>query len=452
MFNLQEEIQLWLGDLQSKGSFSRDDLDELKSHLLDQIDDLQHTGLDEEEAYLISIKRLGQSHRLVREYSTNRVQKLWKQLTCDGESIQQKKTRRQELIYLFIALTLGIFMSSIPSLTGHKIDSEGDVYFFNLSFYSILPIGLWFFLKNSRSMKNLFVILPVFLIAFLMNFITKFNPEFIGSNTRILSTLHMPLSLWLAFGIMYAGDKWKEPNEQMNYLRFTGETFIYSLLIGLGAMVVLGLTFGLFSLINIDLETIGETWLFPLVFPAVMIIAAYLAEKKKNIVENFAPVLAKIFSPLFFITLLIFFVFALKNMTLLFEDREFLIIFDVVLVIVLALVIYTISARRERNDYGFYDILNFLLITIALLVNSLALAGIISRLSDFGLSPNKLAAFGENILLLMNLGALGIFYLLFFFKKIVFHRIIWLQGLFLPLYFIWTYFVTIGFPFIFNFL
>ncbi|MBN2282028.1 MAG: hypothetical protein JXQ65_15705 [Candidatus Marinimicrobia bacterium] len=451
MFSLKEEIQLWLGEFQKKGNFTAEDIAEMESHLLDQIDDLKQTGLNEEEAFLISIKRLGQRYSLIHEYSRNRIQKQWKQLADEGESPAEKTDRIKETLYFIGALSAGCLLSLIPSLMGYGLDSDKALYFFNLSYFVIFPISIFYFLKNSLSVRYLLFTGPLFLLPILLNLAPHWHPDFYHANTRILSIIHMPLSLWLVFGILYTGNQWKDSFERMNYLRFTGESFIYSCLIGLGSVTILGLSFGLFALLEIDIEAFAQFWIMPLMVPASVIIAAFLVEKKKNIVENFAPVLARLFSPVLFLTLLIFFIFSLGNWNTVYENRDLLILFDLLLVLVLALVIYTISARKYQDSIGFYDYMNFLLIIISLAVNTLALIGITIRLFEFGISPNKLAAFGENIILLANLGALGIFYFLFFLKKIRFSRIIWLQGLFLPLYFAWLYFVAIGFPLIFNF-
>ena len=45
-----------------------------------------------------------------------------------------------------------------------------------------------------------------------------------------------------------------------------------------------------------------------------------------------------------------------------------------------------------------------LLVISALLVDAVALAAILARISDFGFTPNRVAALGENLILLVNLG------------------------------------------------
>ena len=63
-----------------------------------------------------------------------------------------------------------------------------------------------------------------------------------GGHTEILAALHLPIALWLAVGFAYAGGRWRDPDQRMNYVRFSGELFIYYVLIALGGGVLMALT------------------------------------------------------------------------------------------------------------------------------------------------------------------------------------------------------------------
>jgi hypothetical protein len=58
-FNLQEHVNQWAGQLKSELSITESDTEELKSHLLDLVDELKKTGLDDEEAFWVASKRMG---------------------------------------------------------------------------------------------------------------------------------------------------------------------------------------------------------------------------------------------------------------------------------------------------------------------------------------------------------------------------------------------------------
>ena len=67
-FNLQEQISNWVRHLNTEPSITESDSEELKSHLLDLIDELKEAGLDEEEAFWVASKRIGSSSEWEADY------------------------------------------------------------------------------------------------------------------------------------------------------------------------------------------------------------------------------------------------------------------------------------------------------------------------------------------------------------------------------------------------
>ncbi len=222
-------------------------------------------------------------------------------------------------------------------------------------------------------------------------------------------------------------------------------------LIFLGLIVLSVFTQVLFSAIQIDLSTFISEYLFIYGGCAAAMITVYLVESKRSIVENFAPVLAKIFSPLFLITMTAFLLSMIVLKRSPFMDREFLIQFDLMLVLVLGLVLYVISARDKQSAPNLFDYLNLSLIIVALIIDGVALSAILFRLSSFGITPNKVAALGENIVLLVNLGGLAALYIFYFAKKITFSVLEKWQTFYLYIFVGWTAVVTFIFPIIFSF-
>src|SRR5690606_31309583 len=92
---------------------------------------------------------------------------------------------------------------------------------------------------------------------------------------------------------------------RMDFVRFSGELFIYYVLIALGGGVLMGFTAIIFQAIGIDIEPFIETWMPSLALAAV-IVGSWLVEAKQSVIENMAPVLARLFSPLFAAALLVF--------------------------------------------------------------------------------------------------------------------------------------------------
>ena len=114
--------------------------------------------------------------------------------------------------------------------------------------------------------------------------------------------------------------------------------------------------------------------------------------------------LTLLFTPLFTLVLMAFLVTMVWTGSGIDVEREVLIGFDLLLVLVVGLILYSISARDPQAEPGLFDTLQLLLVVCALLVDVIALWAIAARISEFGFSPNKVAALGENLILLVNLG------------------------------------------------
>jgi len=131
--------------------------------------------------------------------------------------------------------------------------------------------------------------------------------------------------------------------------------------------------------------------------------------------------------------------------------REVLIGFDLLLVVVAGLVLYAISARDPQKAPGPFDALQLLLVVCALLVDAIALWAIAARISEFGFSPNKVAALGENLILLVNLGWSAVLYARFLTGRAAFAKLERWQTAYIPAYAIWACVVVLIFPPLFGF-
>ena len=126
-----------------------------------------------------------------------------------------------------------------------------------------------------------------------------------------------------------------------------------------------------------------------------VIVGAWLVEAKQSVIENMAPVLTRLFTPLFAAVLLAFLVTMVWTGSGIDVEREVLIGFDLLLALVLGLLLYAVSARDPHTPPDAFDALQFLLVVSALVVDGVALAAIAGRISEFGFSPNRVAALGE---------------------------------------------------------
>src|SRR6476659_10224124 len=199
----------------------------------------------------------------------------------------------------------------------------------------------------------------------------------------------------------------------MDFVRFSGELFIYYALIALGGGVLMGFTVGMFEAIGINAQPVVQSWLVPCGMLGAVMVGAWLVEAKQSVIENMAPVLTRIFTPLFALTLLAFLGTMLWTGRGIDIERNPLIAFDLLLVLVLGLLLYSISARDPEATPGAFDLLLVLLLVSALIADAFALAAIGVRISEFGFTPNRVAALGENVILLVNLGWSTVLYVRF---------------------------------------
>ncbi|MBA3889888.1 MAG: hypothetical protein H0X64_05105, partial [Gemmatimonadaceae bacterium] len=272
------------------------------------------------------------------------------------------------------------------------------------------------------------------------------------SNTLVLAVLHLPIALWLAIGIAYAGGRWNEVARRMDFIRFSGELFIYFVLLALGGALLVGFTAMIFNAIGIDIEPVMESWLVPCGLAGGVIIASWLVEAKQSVIENMAPVLTRLFTPFFAAALLVFLVTLLVTGRGINVERGALIAFDALLVVVLALFLYSISARDPQAPPGIFDVVQVVLVVSALVANAFALWAIVARIGEFGSTPNRLAALGMNVILIVNLAWSAVLYVRFLRGRGGFAALERWQTGYLPIYAAWAALVVVVFPLAFAFI
>jgi hypothetical protein len=222
-------------------------------------------------------------------------------------------------------------------------------------------------------------------------------------------------------------------------------------LIALGGGALIGLTLFIFKAIGLDAERAVVGWVMPCGAMGAVIIGAWLVEQKQSVIENMAPVLTWLFTPLFTALLLAFVAAMIWTGNLIDIGREVLIGFDLLLIVVLGLLLYAVSARDAQAPPGRFDILQLLLVVSALIVDALALWAIAARISEFGFSPNRTAALGLNLLLLVDLAWSAVLYARFLRRRAPFARLERWQTAYMPAFAAWAWFVTALFPVIFNY-
>jgi len=449
--SLEERIDDWRQQLERHATLHPTDTDELEDHLRSQIDALREVGLREEEAFLVAVKRMGDSHELAHEFSVEYSERLWKQLMLPNtDASSPTRGYRDSLIVLSLAVGAAIAVK-LPQLFGVRIGGSPETNLFYARNFSLLVLpflALLFIWRRRLSGNDIARVVAPFLAAAL---VVNLMPFVHQGSTEMLAIIHLPIALWFAAGVAYMGGRWTHPIQRMNFVRFSGEWFIYTTLIAFGGGVLMIFTLFIFESIGLNAESFVTTWLLPCGVAGAVVISGWLVEAKQSIIENMAPVLTRLFTPLFTLLLLSYIVAMLISGKGILVERDMLIGFDLLLVLILGLLLYAISARDPEAPPDLFDHLQFLLVVSALLVDLLALWAIAVRISDFGFSPNKVAALGENLILLVNLAGAAFLSGRFLLGKGRFAALERWQTAYFPVYPIWAGIVVAVFPLLFRF-
>lgn len=425
------------------------ELEELERHLREQVDGLVTAGLDPEEAFLIAVRRTGDVGAAARELNQAHGEWLWWRLGTEPEGGAGRTPFGSETA-LVAALALAAAVAiKFPVLFGQQFGSDdGGFYVRNFSLL-VFPLLAGYLLHKrapriavSVTVAVMFVTGAVFANAY---------PFLPGGATEFLTAIHLPIVLWLAAGLAYVGDRWRSAPGRMEFVRFSGESLIWYVLFALGGGVLVFLTSNLFEAVGVGVDGFLERWLLPCGVAGAVIVAGGLAAGRRGLIEHLAPLLARVFTPLFTAVLLAFLAALVWTGFGIDVDRDVLIAFDLLLVLVACLVLYANSARDAQAPPDAFDTLQLVLAVAALIADVVALVAIAARIDEFGFSANKVAALGVNLLLLAHLVGSAWLSIRFLRGAGSFAAVERWQTACLPVYGAWAAFVVIAFPPLFGY-
>ena len=446
---LEEQIAQWRTYLRHRQGVHGPDVEELEGHLRDQLVALSEAGLAGDEAFLVAVKRMGSLDALSREFARAHSERLWKQLVMAPDADARTNTSPAEIFVVLGLAVAAALAIKVPALFGLRIDTGEETFYFRNASLFVLPLLTVYFVwkRGSGVASALWLALPFAAGAVFAN-IFPFRTH---SDTERLTALHLPIALWLVVGFAYVRSRWFADGGRMNFVRFSGELAIYYALIALGGGVVTAFTVMLFAAIGMKADWFVGNWLIPCGAAGAVIIGSWLVEAKQSVVENMAPVLTRLFTPLFTVLLLGFLATMAWTGSPINVERNVLIGFDLLLAVVVGLVLYAASARDPQAPPDFFDGLQLPLVVSALVVDSVALTAIAARISEFGFTPNRVAALGENLILLVNLAWTAWLYARFVRRRGSFATLERWQITYLPVYAVWAALVVVIFPPLFGF-
>ncbi len=446
----EEQIDQWRGYLRRRPAIQPGEVEQREGQLRERVAGLVAAGLATDEAFLVAVKRMGDLDAVSREFAREHSTRLWKQLvTLRPDSGESRRLARQDAVVAFCLAVGAALLVKLPILFGLPfVDKNEGIYFRNVSFFVLPLLAGYFCWKRQLGAGVVRWLVVAFLVA---GGLANLYPFVARGSTEALAALHLPIALWLVVGVAHAGGRWGQTAGRMDFIRFSGELVIYYALIAAGGGVFMGFMAVIFQAIGINAEPYFE-WVVPCGAAGAVLIASRLVEAKQGVIDNLAPVLTRLFTPLFVALLLAFLGTVLWTGRGIDIQRNVLIAFDLLLLVVLGLLLYSISSRDPRSPPGVFDGLQVVLVISALLANGLALWAIAARISEFGFTPNRVAALGENVLLLVNLAWSVVLYVRFLRGRGSFTALEKWQTGYLPVYSAWAAAVVILFPPLFAYI
>jgi hypothetical protein len=445
MESVESQIAEWRAYVATAPGVNGRDVDELEDHLRQQIADLNEVGLAADEAFLVAVKRLGEVDVLSREFARENSGRLWKQLLVSADDEQARVAGGWLEAFVFaVAAAVAI---QVARLAADFPDEEPHWFFRNAGLFVLPFLAAYFARRRELDLRGWLLTAAPFALAAL---VVNVYPWDVDSDTEALVALHLPVVLWFVVAYPYMGGTLRSHERRMDFVRFTGEWFIYYVLIALGGGVLMALTAAILDPTGVDVERVFE-WVLPSGAAGAVIVAAWLVESKQRVVENMAPVLTMLFTPLFAVMLAVaVVVYAVTGLGDAF-DRELLSVFDALLVVVFGLVLYGMSARDPSTSPDWMDRIQLVAVVSALALDLLVLGSMLARIGDLGFTPNRTAALGLNLVLLVNLAGAAWLSTRFLRGRSRLHRLERWQTTYLPVFALWAAAVVVILPPLFGF-
>lgn len=446
MDGVESQIAEWRAYVAKAPAVNGRDVDELEAHLRDQIAELDAAGLAADEAFLVAVRRMGDLDTLSREFAREHRGRLWKQLVLKAED--EPASPSSGWVEALVFAVAAAVVVQVARLAADFPEEQAGWLLRNAGLFVLPFFAAYFARRRQLDIRQwVFTAAPFVLVALVVNL----YPYQAGSATELLVAAHMPVVLWFALAYPYMGGTIRSHERRMDFVRFTGEWVIYYVLIALGGGVLLGLTGLILEPIGPGLSEDVIEWVLPSGAAGAVIVAGWLVESKQHVVENMAPVLTMLFTPLFAVMLTVaaatYAVFGVASAF----DRELLGVFDALLVVVLGLVLYAMSAREPARPAGLMDRVQLLAVAGALVLDVLVLGAMVARIGDLGFTPNRVAALGLNLVLLVNLAGAAWLSMRFLTGRIAFHHLERWQTSYLPVFALWAATVVIVLPPLFAF-
>ncbi len=350
---------------------------------------------------------------------------------------------KSDLTFLVIASAVAGIIAKLPAIL--SIDEE-VFYPRNVGFILLPLLAIFFAWKNRLSAGKATFIAGAMLTGLIF---INIIPGDHNSDTLVLSCIHVVLFLWCLVGVAFVGDFRSLTGKRLEFLKYNGDLVVITTLIIIAGGILSGITIGLFSIIGLQIERFYFENVVIFAVPAAPILGTVLTRANPQLVGRIAPTIARIFSPLVLVMLVIYLsamAFSRKDP---FNDREFLMVFNILLVGVMAIIFFSVAEKSDKTPAERWVL--FFLSIVTVVVNGIALSAILFRIAEWGITPNRAAVLGSNVLILINLVLVAVQLFKVVTQKISLQSVGAIIAQYLPVYFVWVTIVTFLFGVIFGF-
>jgi hypothetical protein len=387
-------------------------------------------------------------NEIYQEIADFKMADFWKaRLNFDFQSDSKIKVRKTDVLFLIVTCLITGFLVKLPQIFDIKLN---DYFYYEKNVGLVILLGLSaysFLTKIKINTKHLIISIVAFgLSATYINLL----PSDRDSHSINLAYIHLPLLLWCLYGLIFIDFDTKDKTKRIDFIKYNGDIAILSAIILIAGGILTGVTLGLFSAIDLNIERFYFDYIVILGLVSSPIVATYIVRNFPTVTNKIAPIIASIFSPLVLITLIIYLVSIVITGKDPYNDREFLIVFNLMLLGVMAIIVFSVSETSVNKRQRFNELTLLLLTIVTLIVDLVALSAILYRLGEFGFTPNRTAVLGSNLLIFGNLVLIMIDLYKVGFKGKEIKSVELTIARYLPIYTIWTIFVTFGLPLIFG--
>ena len=351
----------------------------------------------------------------------------------------------RELLFVIMASLVAGIMAKLPAIL--QLDEE-FFYSRNVGFIVFPMLTAFFAWKHKLSAGKIYFIAGTTLAGLIF---INLLPDDKKSDTLVLSGIYLLFFLWSILGFAFVNEQGNNVEKRLGFLSYNGDLIVMTTLIVIAGGILSGVTIGLFSLIGFQIEKFYTENIIVFALPAAPILGTYLTRSNPQLVGKVSPVIAKIFSPLVLVMLVIYLIAIIYSGKDPYNDREFLMIFNGLLIGVMAIIFFSVaeSSKKATNQLEIWIL--FLLSVVTVIVGGIALSAIIYRISTMGITPNRAAVLGTNVLIFINLLLVTAQLFKVVSKKSDISGVGKVISFYLPVYCVWTIIVTFIFPLIFGF-